>query len=56
MDWKLQTAISDIKKCNSAYNYILIFEKLSLIYKLIHIDLTPRILIASFLLASLPTI
>ena len=38
---------------NSASNYILIFGKLFYIHKLIHIDLKPRILIASFLLAPL---
>ena len=36
----------NIRKCNSTSNYIYF-------YKLIHVDLKPRILIASFLLASL---
>ena len=34
----------NIRKCNSASNYILKFGKLFYIYKLIHIDLNPRIL------------
>ena len=49
--WKYNTR--NIRKCNSASNYILILGKLFYIYKLIHIDLKPRILIASFLLAPL---
>ena len=49
--WKCNTR--NIRKCNSASNYILIFGKLFYIYKLIHIHLKPRILIPSFLLAPL---
>ena len=45
----------NIRKCNSASNYIFIFVKLFHIFKLIHIKLKlrSRILIASFLLRSL---
>ena len=49
--WKCN--IRTIIKCNSPSNHILIFGKLFYIYKLIYIDLKPRILIASFLLAPL---
>ena len=49
--WKCNTR--DIGRCNCASIYVLIFRKLFYIYKLIHIDLKPRILIASLLLASL---
>ena len=45
--WKCNTR--NFRKCSSASSYILIFGKLFYIYKLIHIDLKPRILIASFL-------
>ena len=48
--WKCNTR--NIKKCDSASNYILTFGKMFHIYKLIHIALNPRILISSFLLAS----
>ena len=50
--WKLNTR--NIWKLNSAFNYILMLGKFY-IYKLIHSDLKPRILIASFLLAPLLT-
>ena len=49
--WKCNTR--DIGKCNTAFNYILIFRKLFFIYKVTHIDLKPRILTATFLLAPL---
>ena len=47
--WKCNTR--NIRKYSSASYYILVLGKLFYIYKLIHIDLKPRILIASFLLA-----
>ena len=46
--WKCNTR--NIKKFSLASNYMFIFGKLFYVYKLIHIDLKPRILIASFLL------
>ena len=52
--WKYEKCNTrDIGKYNSVSNYILIFGKLFYLYKLIHIDLKPRILKASFLLAPL---
>ena len=51
-DWS-RIGYTTYQKCNSASNYILIFGKLFHIYKLIHVDLKPRILTALFLLASL---
>ena len=45
--WKCYTR--NIRNWNSASNYIFRPWKLFYIYKLIHIDLKPRILIASFL-------
>ena len=50
--WKCNTR--NIRKCHSASIYIFIFGKLFYIYNLIHIYLKPRILITSFLSASLP--
>ena len=44
----------NIRKFNSASNYIRIFGKLFYNYKLIHIDLKSRMLIASFLLLIAP--
>ena len=49
--WECNTR--NIKNGNSAPNYVLIFGKLFFVYQLIHIDLKPRILIASFILAPL---
>ena len=49
--WKCNAR--NIRKCNSPSNDIIIIGKLFHIYKLIHIDLKPRILITSFLLAPL---
>ena len=46
--WKCNT--KNIKKFSFPSNYMFIFGKLYYVYKLIHIDLKPRILIASFLL------
>ena len=51
---KYKNVNRNIRKCHSTSNYILIFGKLFYLYKLIHINLKPRILIASFLLT--PTI
>ena len=44
--WKCNT--KNMTKCNARSNYILIFGKLFYIYKLIHIDLKRRMLIALF--------
>ena len=58
-DYQLLCQVSENGNSASNYNYIhptiyiLIFWKLFHIYKLIHIDLKLRLLIASFLLASL---
>ena len=49
--WKCNTR--NIGKCNSASIQILMFVKCFYIYKLIHINLKLRALIASFLLAPL---
>ena len=49
----LKRSATNNRKFDSAFNYILIFGKLFYILKLIHIDLKPRLLIASFLLAPL---
>ena len=49
----LTVVMPDIRNYNCASNYILMFGKLFHVYKLIHIDLQPKILMASFLLASL---
>ena len=52
--WKIRKCNArNIRKCNSTSNYIFIFGKLFYVFKQIHIDLKPRILIASFLLAPL---
>ena len=47
----LSIVMPGIRICNSASYYILIFGKLLHIYKVIHIDLKPRILIASFFIS-----
>ena len=51
LDWHLPCQVSG--NGNSASNYILIFGKLFHTFKLMHVDLKPRILIASFLVAPL---
>ena len=43
---KLAIVTPSIRKCNSASHYILTFGESFHIYKLIHIDSKPRILIA----------
>ena len=47
----LVIAIPNIRECNSASNYSLTLGKLFHIYELIHFDLKPSILVASYLLA-----
>ena len=49
-DWKFLCQVSEMQFCIQLYNDIC-KKKLFYIYKLIHIHLNPRILIASFLLA-----
>ena len=46
-------AILEISKCDSVSNHLFIFRKLFYIYKLIHVDLKPRILITLTLLTPL---